>query len=70
MMWAPDPLLRHRIPIYHLLIPSLRSCARLMILRAAPCGITILDILHAGGSEGVWEYAFRDAVSATCSHDV
>lgn len=67
MMRAPDSLYRLRVPLYGVMIPSLCGRAGQMILGAAAGGVALLDVFDAGGSEGVGEDVFGDAVCSACS---
>ena len=66
MMRTPDPLGLFLVPRHGLWIPSRRRRARLMVRGAAATRVSLLDVLHAVGSEGVRENILCDAVSGAC----
>ena len=56
MMRTPGSLGRLLVTRHGLVIPPHRRYAWLMVLGAAAARVTLLDVLHAVGSEGIREY--------------
>ena len=63
MVRTPGPLIRLLAPRHGVMIPPRRRDARLVVLGAAAARVALLDVLDAGGPEGVGEDFLGDAVA-------